>query len=163
MNILCVYIYIFLWTICIEEVYILIYTPLLYVNYSTSIRYSWMINDCKLFLGYMWGNPTQMDKWKPTSVKYVTSRTFRSQRTPISVITGGYWRIRKFHNCQCYKHMCRLLRVFCENYRSPSHAYMWTTPKDFILLLHGGLMIIVSYIKWGRSVIGKKQLNFFSQ
>lgn len=67
--ILCVYV--FLWTICIEEVYILIYTPLLYVNYSTSIRYSWMINDCKLFLGYMCGNATQ-DKWKPTSVKYET-------------------------------------------------------------------------------------------
>jgi len=67
--ILCVYV--FLWTICIEEVYILIYTPLLYVNYSKSIRYSWLINDCKLFVGYMFRNATQ-DKWKPTSVKFVT-------------------------------------------------------------------------------------------
>lgn len=90
----CVCIYIFLWTICIGEVYILIYTPLLYVNYNTSIRYSWIINDCKLILGYMCGKVTQ-DKWKPTSVTYVTSRT--SQRTPkIVLLLSGYWQVE---NC----------------------------------------------------------------
>ncbi len=39
----------------------------------------------------------------------------------------------------------------CNNYRSPSHAYLWTTPEDFIHLLHEGLMLIVCYIKPERS------------
>lgn len=39
----------------------------------------------------------------------------------------------------------------CNNYRSPSHAYLWTTPEDFIHRLHEGLMLIVCYIKHERS------------
>lgn len=115
----CVYI-----TICTEEVYILIYTPLLYVNYSTSIRYSWIINDCKLILGYMCGNATR-DKWKPTSVKYVTSETVALPAyTNIPNIKWLLIDLKIVQLLMLQTQHTSVAEGVCNNYRSPSHAYL---------------------------------------
>ncbi len=99
----------------------------------------------------MCGNATR-DKWKPTSVKYVTSRQLRSLRSPN--ISNIKWLLIDLKIVQLSMLQTQHMSVaegVCNNYRSPSHAYLWTTPEDFIHLLHEGLMLIVCYIKPERS------------